>query len=357
VHRFLRNPAAWSRREGLPGLLLLGLLVLGREWTAALRQGQPQTSEQVAPPHVRYHFTAEATYQEIEVAGTKLSFTYFEDIQHRCEHWLEQRPCWTPADLTTKEATLYEDEVRDLRNLIEKSKFMDLDEVYGGAPRHQRYYAYRLSVELGGITKEVTYQSFPEAPAPPEAFEAVRKRLFEIVAARFGRQESADREELVELKTLASPNGQVTAHWSGQKPEPGAPVEFGVKKLWFTFAGDEAVYEFRPPGELFFSDWNFEIFSPDGAYVVLLQDRFGPFHVLRTNRLKRYLQGITAPDRTVRASDYLPHASDPAKVHHFARWTSGRSFEFTASCCGTEMHYGYDIRAKKLRLLAEKPAP
>lgn len=304
---------------------------------------------------VRYFFTAEATYEEIAVADEKLEFIHFEDREHKCERWLQQSPCWTPADLTREEATLSKDEVQDLRNLIQESKFMNLESLYGGAPAQRRYYATLLRVELAGTAKEVTYQSFPDAAPPPEAFESVRKRLVELTRSKFKHDEPPGSRQVEELKTVTSPDGKVTAHWSGERPEPATPPEFGVKRLWFTFAGEEAVYEFKPKGELFLSDWDFEIFSPDGAYVLLLQDRFGPFHVVQASRLKRYLRGEARPRRIVRASDYAPPATHPAKVHHFASWVSNRAFEFEASCCGTEMRYRYDIRSGKPRLLAEQP--
>jgi hypothetical protein len=341
---------SWERPRLTAALFVFAISLAA--WECCLAEEQSP-----APAlRVRYHFTAEATYEEIVIAGEKLEFTYFEDREGKCARWLQQSPCWTLTDLTTKEATLSESEVQDLRNLIRGSKFMDLESYYGGAPAHRRYYAYRLRVELAGTAKEVTYQSFPDAPHPPEAFESVRRWLIEATRRKFRQEEPAGGEQLVELKALTSPDGRVTAHWSGERPDAETPLEFSVKKLWFTFVGDDAVYEFKPKGELFPSDWNFEIFSPDGAYILLLQDRFGPYHVVRASRLKRYLRGEARPNRTVGANDYLAHATHPAKVHHFVRWASNRSFKFDASCCGTQMRYRYDIRSRKLQLVAEDPA-
>lgn len=53
---------------------------------------------------------------------------------------------------------------------------------------------------------------------------------------------------------------EITAHFGGQKPPGGASLEFGVSALWFTFRGDTGVYPFKPMGELFFSDWRFDLF-------------------------------------------------------------------------------------------------
>lgn len=79
MHRLPRNPLAWSRLKVLLGCLLLAFALLGPERTAEQEQAPPPTSERVASLRIRYHFTAEAAYQEIEVDGTKLRFTYFEE--------------------------------------------------------------------------------------------------------------------------------------------------------------------------------------------------------------------------------------------------------------------------------------
>lgn len=79
MHRLPRHPLAWSRLKVLLGCLLLAFALLGPERTAEQEQAPPPTSERVASLRIRYHFTAEAAYQEIEVDGTKLRFTYCEE--------------------------------------------------------------------------------------------------------------------------------------------------------------------------------------------------------------------------------------------------------------------------------------
>ena len=58
---------------------------------------------------------------------------------------------------------------------------------------------------------------------------------------------------------------------------------------------------FRPLGELYFSDWSFEVFSPDGKWALLLQDRFGRYHVVSTQNLRAYLEGTVPPDKVEQA--------------------------------------------------------
>ena len=126
----------------------------------------------------------------------------------------------------------------------------------------------------------------------------------------------------------------ITAHFGGENPASvlQVPLEYGVQVLWFTFEGDDAVYVFKPAGELFFSDWRFDIFSPDGAHILLLQDRYGPYHVVATDRLKDYLTGRAKPDHAV-AKRTSP--GEPAWVHSGGYWVSPREIRFSVACCGT----------------------
>lgn len=131
-----------------------------------------------------YLYTAEATYQEIKINQSKLTFTYFEDTSNKCVNWIQQSPCWGKKDLITKEIILSEKEISDLTNLIKKTGFMDLNNTYGGAGEYQRYYPYKLSVSIADKTKEVIYQSFPGASAMPKAFEEVKKQLNDLTSRK-----------------------------------------------------------------------------------------------------------------------------------------------------------------------------
>lgn len=132
-----------------------------------------------------------------------------------------------------------------------------------------------------------------------------------------------------DIKTVTA--GPVTAHFSGEKPA-GGPLRYGVTGLWFSFAGDNRVYPFKPEGKLFFSDWRFDIFSPDGKRVLLLMDRFGPYHIVFTARLRDYLTGKSLPDDVV---GQTRKPGDVAAVHENAVWVSNQELRYTLSCCGT----------------------
>ena len=132
-----------------------------------------------------------------------------------------------------------------------------------------------------------------------------------------------------QIKTVT--RGAVTAHFGGERPDNG-PLRFGVKTLWFTFANDDGVYLFHPRGTLHFSDWRFDIFSPDGRFVLLLQDRFGPYHLVPVAVLKDYLRGRTKPAEIV---GQRRKPGDVAAVHAEARWVGEDTIRYVLSCCGT----------------------
>ncbi len=139
------------------------------------------------PPAFSLHFlfTAETTYENIEIHNSRLIYTFFEDVENKCAHWVYQTPCWTEADLKTKETGLSEGEINDLIDLIRQTGFMKLDNTYGGASPGQRFYSYNLTVQIGGEKKEVIYQSFPGADPMPEAFKGLIDKLYELVKGKF----------------------------------------------------------------------------------------------------------------------------------------------------------------------------
>ena len=142
----------------------------------------------------------------------------------------------------------------------------------------------------------------------------------------------------------------ITAHFGGGKPpgEVDAPLEYAVEALWFTFEGEQRLYVFKPKGELFFTDWSFDLFSPDGAHVLLPQSHYGPYHVVASNRLKNYLIARAKPDYIVTKRG---GRSDPAMVHSGGHWISAREIQFTVACCGSSETLTYPL-AKKAALQA-----
>jgi hypothetical protein len=138
--------------------------------------------------------------------------------------------------------------------------------------------------------------------------------------------------EEVELAVVRAAGQDVAGHFFGQNPEltpgePRPPPSFGVERLCFTF-GMSRCLPFYPRGRLFFSDWRFEVFSPDGTWTLLLQDRFGPYHAIRTIRLRAYLEGATTPDEII--EDRASPASGFAPVLADAHWIGPHTFEFSS---------------------------
>ena len=155
---------------------LLALLAVGMLWILGCEDEQLSK----IPLKAHYHFTAECTYCDIQVDGSKITYTYFEPDKERCDRWLVQGPCWTQNDLKTATATLSNAERRELASLIAQTGFMDLKDTYGGEGEAGRYYPYLLEVTVGEAAKRVEYRSFPGASPMPDAFVKVRDRLLEL---------------------------------------------------------------------------------------------------------------------------------------------------------------------------------
>ncbi|MCC6334873.1 MAG: hypothetical protein IT380_12915 [Myxococcales bacterium] len=127
--------------------------------------------------------------------------------------------------------------------------------------------------------------------------------------------------------------GAVTAVFSGNADalkdltlDGLPPKSFGVEALSFRFA-DGSQKGFAPSGQLFFSDWRFDVFSPDCQWTALLVDHYGPYHLVKTADLQRYLAGQVRP--------VVVNARGPeASVLSDGAWRPDGAFEFFASCCG-----------------------
>ncbi|MCP3971304.1 MAG: hypothetical protein GY717_13485 [Rhodobacteraceae bacterium] len=175
-------------------------------------------------------------------------------------------------------------------------------------------------------------------------FDFLGAPITENMAEALGVHDLLPREPVAEdngghqlIKTIF--NGPVAAHFLGD-PDPLFAATYGVRALEFSFEGDPQRFPFRPRGTLYYSDWYFDaLYSPGSDYVLLLQDRFGPYHLVRTGNLKPYLLGEAGADFIVGR----PGSPDlPAAVHAEAHWLSPEAVQFTATCCGTtELHRHY----------------
>ncbi len=154
-------------------------------FTGCSMQKEKSQAAQQTELSIVYMFTAEATYDRIEISQNKLIYTYFDDLENKAASWMKQEPVWTQQDLKNKEVTLTNDEIDDLLYIIDQTNFWLLKDTYGGASSNQRYYPHSLSVSLGSENKKVVYQSFPDAEPMPDAQKAIIDKLHELVKAKF----------------------------------------------------------------------------------------------------------------------------------------------------------------------------
>ena len=118
----------------------------------------------------------------------------------------------------------------------------------------------------------------------------------------------------------------VSAVFLGERVPTGIEARMGIRGIRFEFDSGEVV-PFVPRGEVYFSDWSFEIASPDGQWLLLPQDRYGPYHVIGVSRLAEYLAGGD-PDHTLQQVPDDP--SYGAWIHEGGTWVSDSEVEYRA---------------------------
>lgn len=134
------------------------------------------------------------------------------------------------------------------------------------------------------------------------------------------RERPEVREEVVHEIPV---NGLRIRFWGNEVPD-GVRASFGVTRMDVVFGDGQAV-PFQPTGSLYFSDWRFDILSPDQAHVLLLQDRYGPYHVVRVEALAEYLQGAEPAHSFGYAN---PEGS--AWIHEAGRWIDSKTVAYRA---------------------------
>lgn len=115
--------------------------------------------------------------------------------------------------------------------------------------------------------------------------------------------------------------GPLTLRWEGTPPPAPNPPEYGTERL---LARLDAGAWFELPGRLTFADWRLDLVSPDCRWILVLQDRFGPYHLVRVEHLEAYAAGRRAPDAALSAQ----HPT--GLVHHDAVWLSNTRYRFLA---------------------------
>ena len=122
------------------------------------------------------------------------------------------------------------------------------------------------------------------------------------------------------------PLGDHTVIFRGEAVPAGLNPALGIREVVFLLP-DGTSSPFRPAGNVQFSDWTFDIASPDLGHVLLVQDHYGPYHVVSTDNLAPYLGGTADPDHVIHQAQA---AEAGAWVHQNARWTSATEVAYEA---------------------------
>ena len=118
------------------------------------------------------------------------------------------------------------------------------------------------------------------------------------------------------------------------------PLPSGTESLSFLLPNTDEAVRFQPMGTLYPSDWTFDLISPDHNHLLLLQDHYGPYHIISFAYLAQYLDGHGEPDYLV---DWQFAESNADAVLSQGRWLTNDMISFSANCCGTTAALTYKL--------------
>ena len=149
---------------------------------------------------------------------------------------------------------------------------------------------------------------------------------------------SGDAPALEEAQVLlqALALGDLELRFYGEPVPSGISPRYGVQRMAVGTSQGELPYS--PQGELFHSDWSFDVVSPDGSKVLLLQDHYGPYHIVSVDNLQAYLIsgepdyefGQLQPDSNAWVHEQAQWVSD-AEISYVAGLTTVSEYRFTLS--------------------------
>ena len=166
-------------------LLITGVVTMScNSHRRAIAKMKKNADTSAAAFSASYYFTSETTYEDIAIENGQLTYTHLKKDFKCPPNYTAQVPCWKETDQVTERTKLSQSEIDDLKATVEKSGFLTLNPVIGGAKDMQRFYPYTIKVKIGASEREVTYQSFPGSAPMPAAFEEVQKKLLALAASK-----------------------------------------------------------------------------------------------------------------------------------------------------------------------------
>ena len=161
-----------------------------------------------------------------------------------------------------------------------------------------------------------------------------------MVHLRDQLMEGSDSDDIETVPyTLELNSGDVTAVFRGSVTG-GLPLQFGTDALSFIFPGSLEELVFHPKGAIYGPDWEFDVISPDGRHVLLMQSHYGPYHIVSVDRLREYLVGDLEPNYQF---DWKFLYSTVDAVLSDGGWWSTHLVVFRATCCGTTERLVYEL--------------
>jgi HEAT repeat protein len=178
----------------------------------------------------------------------------------------------------------------------------------------------------------------PVAASPAGLPKGVRTKGAVLI---IGRRKIVLRDRI--YRVIPNPNPQLPLLAVMTTPNPKHDASDGVTDLYLVDRASGRHRRFRfTAGDVFGARELANLWSPDGTYMVVLMERYGPFRVMRARELRRWIAGGRVWTKSVRVRSFSEVS--PAKSYGLLGWISPSELAFSWACCDTMSFASYDLR-------------
>ena len=127
-----------------------------------------------------YFHTTESSYEEVSIENSKITYTYFKGVKSNAASG------WSQNELSKRDTILSNADIDTLKEFIIKTGFMKLDTVIGNPASTDKYYSFKLMLNLDGEKRTVLFKSVPGGMLMPDAFRKSRDALMNLARKKTG---------------------------------------------------------------------------------------------------------------------------------------------------------------------------
>jgi hypothetical protein len=126
---------------------------------------------------ITFAYSSEGTYEDIDITDGILTYTTITET-YLIPFSLRSCPAYQHKDLSTRRATLNNEVLANISDLLRDPEFLSLPEYTGTGPNYREYLSV-ITVFLGKKKRRITYGSNPSGPPMPPSFRKMRQLLID----------------------------------------------------------------------------------------------------------------------------------------------------------------------------------